>query len=725
MKENKLQFGDSIQTQQKPLTEWSKEPSVMDLKADWEIARPSRDARVTQVQHWLDLRNVEGKAKPKKITGRSQVQPKLIRRQNEWRYSALSEPFLSSEKLFKISPVTWEDRNAAKQNELVLNWQFRTKMNKVHFIDQVVRTFVDEGSVIVRVGWLRNTKTVKKEKTIYEFYAITPQEEDLAQPLAEALDLRVENYNEYLNLPEEIQEATEYTLDNEIPVYAVPVGTEMVEEEEVVENRPTIEIVDYANFYLDPSAEGDIDKATFAVISFETSKAELLKDGRYSNLDQVSWVNNSPLTEPDHKIMSEHPTGFKDELRKRVVAYEYWGMYDINGDDTLVPIVATWIGDTMIRMEENPFPDQKIPFVIVPYLPLKKSVHGEPDAELLEENQAILGAVMRGMVDLMGRSANGQTGFAKGMLDAVNRRRYEQGQDYEFNPGTDPRIGVHQHKYPEIPNSAMNMLGMQNQEAEALTGVKAFSGGLSGDAYGDVASGIRGMLDAASKREMAIVRRLAGGMKAIGDKFISMNAMFLTDEEVVRVTNDEFVPVRREELAGEFDLVVDISTAEVEDAQAQDLSFMLQTMGNTLDFNLTKLILSQIARLKRMPDLAKGIEAFEPQPDPMEQAIKQAELQKLQLENQEIQSKIMLNQAKARETMSSADIKDLDFLETETGTKHARDVDRMQAQSEGNNKTKITEGILKQGEGGPSESSIRQAVAYDRITQALTDRRTA
>src|SRR5690606_2895379 len=114
---------------------------------------------------------------------------------------------------------------------------------------------------------------------------------------------------------------------------------------------------------------------------------------------------------------------------------------------------------------------------------------------------------------------------------------------------------------------------LQNQEAEALTGIKSFSGGLSGDAYGQVATGIKGMLDAAAKREMAILRRLAKGVSDIGRKIIAMNAEFLSDVEVVRVTNKEFVQINREELAseaGEFDLSVDISTFEVDNAKAQD-----------------------------------------------------------------------------------------------------------------------------------------------------------
>jgi len=90
---------------------------------------------------------------PEKVKGRSSIQPKLIRKQAEWRYSSLAEPFLSTEDLFNTAPVTYEDRTGAIQNGLVLNNQFNTKIQKVRFIDDYVHTAVAEGTVIVRVGW--------------------------------------------------------------------------------------------------------------------------------------------------------------------------------------------------------------------------------------------------------------------------------------------------------------------------------------------------------------------------------------------------------------------------------------------------------------------------------------------------------------------------------------------------------------------------------------------
>jgi hypothetical protein len=701
------------------LTEWKKEPTILDLAHDLSIAKESHDAHSKKVQHWLDLRNVTGSAKPKTLKNRSSVQPPLIRKQNEWRYSALSEPFLSSDGMFEISPRTWEDKQGAEQNQLVLNWQFRTKIDSVDFIDKFVRTVVDEGTVAVRLGWERQTRMVKKTVPVWGFYVAEDEEELLA--LQEAMLTRKNDPRGFTKLPPELQAAAEYSMEQGVPVVAVQVGEEEVEEEEIIRNRPTLDFLHYENLYLDPTCQGDISKARFAIISFETSYAELKKEGKkYKNLDQIDYNSNNPIMVPDHEV-GDTPTSiqFKDKARKRIVAYEYWGWYDVEGDGVLVPIVATYVGNTIIRMEENPFPDKSLPIVLTKYLPVKNSLTGEPDAELLEDNQKVLGAVTRGMIDLMARSANGQTGFAKGMLDPVNRRRYDAGADYEFNPNLQPSAGIYAHKYPEIPQSALTMLSLQNQEAESLTGVKAFSGGLSGEAYGEVAAGIRGMLDAASKREMAILRRLAKGIAEIGKKIISMNQEFLSEEEVIRVTNEDFVTISREELRGDYDLKVDISTAEVDEAKAQDLAFMLQTMGNNMDFSMVQMVLAEIAKLKRMPELAEKILSFQPQPDPLDQQLKQLEIRKLQAEVQKTEADAQLSMAKARKELSEADLKDLDYVEQETGTKHERDRDLHGAQAEANQKHEITKAFLAPQKEGESRPDIAGAVAYNQFTKLL------
>jgi hypothetical protein len=672
-----------VETQ--PLTKWKNAPTIRNLKQDLLDAKPIHDAQSQQISEWLDNLNVTGKAKIQTAKGNSSIVPKLIRKQAEWRYAALSEPFLSTDDVFNVKPVTWEDREAAQQNQLVLNHQFNTAIDKTRFVDEYVRAAVDEGTVIVRVGW----EFVEEEYTgtfpVVE-YRVNPEFAPMHEHLHQMMKESPSQYQ--TDVPEELKQAHELTMEQGQPIEPVIVGQKEEKRMRTVVNRPTLEVCDYRNVIIDPTCMGDIEKAGFLIYSFESSMSELEKDGKkYKNLDKINITGNSILSQPDHASSEgSRNFNFTDEPRKKFVVYEYWGYWDIDGTGVVKPFVAAWVGDTLIRMEENPFPDKKIPFITEQYLPQRKSIYGEPDGALLEDNQKVIGAVTRGMIDIMGKSANGQTGIRKDMLDATNRRKYDRGQDYEFNVNVDPRQGIFMHTYPEIPASAQFMLSLQNMEAESLTGVKAYSQGVSGQSLGDVAAGVRGALDAASKRELGILRRLSNGLVKVGRKMISMNAEFLSDTEVVRVTNDEFVMVRKDDLAGHFDLRLSISTAEEDSNKAEQLAFLLQTVGPNGDPEMTKMILSDIAKLRKMPDLAKKIEAFQPQPDPLaqEEAMLRIELLKAQIAKEQAMAmqyqasaqldvaKTGTEGAKQGQIKSDTDLKNLDFVEQESGVKQER-----------------------------------------------------
>jgi len=669
-----------------PLTNWKNAPTIRDLKQDMQDAKPSHDAQEGRITTWLDNLNVTGKAKVDTPKGNSRIVPKLIRKQAEWRYAALSEPFLSTDDVFNVRPVSWEDREAAQQNQLMLNHQFNNQIDKTRFVDEYVRAAVDEGTVICRLGWAFEEEDYTSDFPVVEFI-VNPE----VAPMIEQLEkMKQESPSVYdTDVPEELKQAHQMSMEQGQPIEARVTGYKKETRKRTVKNCPTIEICDYRNVTIDPTCFGDVEKISFVVFSFEASLASLEKDGKYKNLKNINVSNSSILGDPDHATSEDAGNfNFSDKPRKKVVVHEYWGYWDIDGTGSVKPIVAAWVGNVLIRMEENPFPDKGLPIVVVQYLPVRRSVYGEPDGALLEDNQRIIGAVTRGMIDVMGKSANGQTGIRKDVLDITNRRKFDKGQDYEFNANVDPRQGIYMHVFPEIPQSAQFMLQLQNMEAESLTGVKSFSQGISGNSLGDVAASVRGALDASSKRELGILRRLSAGIVKLGRKIISMNAEFLSEKEIVRVTNEQFVTVHREDLTGNFDLKLSISTAEEDNNKAQELAFMLQTMGNNMDPDLSKMILSDIAKLRKMPDLAKKIETYQPQPDPMQQ--KKAELElalmeaQINAENARAQrdmaqaqlggAKVGTEQAKAGQLKSDTDLKNLDFVEQEQGVKQERDL---------------------------------------------------
>ena len=622
------------------LTKWKNEPSISDLQSDLESAESIHKDHVAKTEKWLN--KLAGKLEIKPIKGRSKIQPKLIRKQAEWRYASLEEPFLSTDDLFDIDPRTGEDYEAAEDNQILLNYQFNTKIDKVAFINEYVRTCTDEGTVIVQVGW----KYEKGEREVYEDIEMTPEQASMYL------------YNEVAK-GNMTQEEAITTMQSGEPI------TKTVKRYKVVTiaNHPTLRVCEYDRLIIDPTCEGDLDKAQFIIVPFETSYSELKKDSTYSNLDQIfeedgTVVKGTLDDESFYKTLTNQ-TGFefKDKARKKLTAYEYYGYWDIDGKGITKPIRATWVGNTMIKLEELPYPDKKLPFVAVQFMPVRKSIYGEPDGKLIEDNQDILGAVTRGMIDIMGRSANGQTLMTKGMLDASNLKKYENGEHAYINPGFDPRVNIHMQTYPEIPNSAMQMINMQNQEAESLTGVIAFSNGISGQALGNTATGVRSALDSASKRELGILRRLSAGLEKIGRKIIAMNAEFLDDEEVIRVTNKKFRTIRRDDLTGDFDLRVKISTAESDNQKIEKLAFMMQTGQQSMDPEEAKLVRAEIYKLQKMPDLADKVLNYQPQPDPVQQQMQQLALEKMQLENAKLKSEIEERNSRAIENQVDVELK--------------------------------------------------------------------
>lgn len=703
---------DDSNLKKEKLTAWKKEPELKELKHDFTQAKSSQSAFIANKNKWLELYNAPKFGNSK--TKGSRVVPKLVRKQAEWRCPALSEPFLSTNQLFKVNALTHEDVPRAKQNALILNMQFNTQLNKVTLVDEIIRSVVKYGTTIVRLGWDYQEEQVTENVMQYS-YQPAPMEmaEQLQQQYQQLAQLQQTEPDTYETTVDDTMKAGfEMSQEKQTLLIANPVGEKQEKVTKPSVNKPIIEVCDLDNVYIDPTCKGKLDKAQFIIHSYESSLSDLKKQGTYQNLDylkdytQTGSLEHSNGSETDGFV-------FADKARKKLVVYEYWGYWDIDGNGKTKAIVASWVGDVLIRMEENPFPDAKLPFVIFNYLPEENTPYGIPDAELIEDNQVISGAVTRGIIDLLGKNANSQTGYAKHFLDATNKIRFRKGDDYEYNPQSDPRLSMHTHTYPEIPNSAMTVIQMMNNEAESLSGVKAFSGtGINASHLGDSATAARGVLDAVSKREMSILRRIAKGFIEIGRKLIAMNAQWLSDEEVVRVTNAKFVTVRREDLAGNFDLTLGISTAEEDNAKAQELAFMLQTMGNNMGMEINQLILSEIATLRKMPDLADKILKYKPEPDEMAQQLQQLEMEKLKAEIELLKAeametgakaqvqgaKVNVEQARAESLQGDADNKALDFMEKDTGIKHERDLQKQDVINEGiiNQQQLKNEGLSQQ-----------------------------
>lgn len=614
------------------------------LKKDLQAASTFREDEDIKIAR--RVAEYQGKPYGNEQKGKAAIVSLDIKRQSEWAHAALVDPFVGTSDVIKCTPVTWEDREAARQNELLLNTQFCRQFDRYNFMTNAIKVLDMEATCVIQTGWEYEDEQVEVER--------------------------------------EIVEVDEFTGEEYIAI-------EKVEETRVLTNRPTAVVRRNEDVYVDPTCMGDHDKMQFVIVRYETDLSTLRQDGRYKNLDKIQVGSEDANSHEDYETKYSKISSFtfEDNPRKKMVMYEYWGNYDINDDGIAEPIVCAWVGSTVIRLELNPYPDKKPPFIVVPFNKIPFEIYGESNADLISDNQKIKTAITRGIIDNMNQSNNGMIGIKKGALDPGNREKFMKGKPFEFNGSPND---FWQGSFNNIPGSAFDMLALMNNEIESITGIKSFSGGITGSSLGNTATGARGALDASATRRLNIVRNIAENLvKPLMRKWIAYNSEFLEESEVVRITNEEFVEVRRDDLSGKIDIDITVSTQEDNAARAQELGFLLQTLGSSLPFDMTRMIMAEIAKLSKLPTLEKQILEFKQEPDPVQQKMQELQLAKLEAEIQRLKAdamnkiassheneadkeekmaQAMLKRAQARKAESEADMLDITYVKNDAGIPH-------------------------------------------------------
>lgn len=599
------------------------------FKADMKSADSLRQEAVANRDEWRAQYNGEPYGNEQK--GKSSIVSRDIKRQDEWQHASVKDAFVSDQDIIKCKPITFEDKAASVQNELVLNYQFTRQFNRYKFMTNVVKLYYSEGTVIVKTGWEYEDDIEKIEVPVYRVHPFTGE--------------------------------------------PVQVGTELKKKLNVLVNKPDAEICRLEDVYMDPTAEGEVDRAQFFIHRYESDLSSLRKADKYKNLKKLA--TQMAMDDEDFDPTDDTEFRFEDQARKKLLVHEYWGNYDIKGTGIAVPIVCTWVGDTIIQLEDNPYPLQTMPFLVLANNSIPFKLYGEANAELVGDNQKITTAIKRGILDSMANSNNAQKGIRTGGLDTLNKKRYLNGKNFEFNGSA---ADFYEGQYNPIPTSVFSVMEMVNTETESMLGVKDFS--QQGGNLGSTAKAAGGVLDAVAVRKLDIVRNIAENLiKPLMRKWLEYNSEFLQPEEIIRLTNDEFVPIKRDDLQGNIDIEIQVSTSEDNAAKAQELAFMMQTGQQTMDEGETRLIRAEIARLQKMPELAKKIEEYAPEPDPYTEKMKDLEVRKMEAEIEERLSrarenevdlraktaKAILDEARARDLGSSADLKDLDFTRKAEG----------------------------------------------------------
>lgn len=680
------------------------------LKADFEASKRLKERNDIKISTWRREYNGELYGNEKK--NRSKFVYRLIKKQSEWQHAGLVDPFVSTPDIIKAKPVTWEDKEVSPKIEILLNTQFCRQFDRFNFMNKAIKVLDQEGTVVIRTGWEYKESVVKEQIMVQEpnpdFIMLQEQAMGIQANLEQIAPMVEQSQNSLAMLEEQgisiDQAVTSGMIDPQVvagasemmneangleqqlqalqeQLQSIPQTIEVpqiIERVKAVVNRPTAMVCRNEDIFIDPTCQDNMDNCQFIIYRYETDMTTLKRAGIYKNLDKVSHS----LRDSEYVSQTRDDEGydssfeFSDVARKKIVVHEYWGNYDVDGDGEAEPIVCSWVNDVIIQLRDNPFPDKQPPFIVVPFNSIPFSLYGESNAELLSDTQKIQTAIIRGLIDNMAMSNNGQKGVRNGALDEYNRVKFLNGENFEFNGSPNDFYDGH---FNEFPSSTFNMLQMLNAEAESITGVKNFYQGMHSNSLGGATTAsTNAIMDSAAARRLNIVRNISENMvKPILRKWLAYDAEFLDEETQYRITNEEFIWLKRDDLGARIDIDLAISTSEDNRATASELSFILQTIGPSEDPNIRKMIIADICDLYKKPELAKNIREYQPEPDPLNQRLQELQIQMLeaQIANErakggraEIDSKLkeaktQVELAKAANIESTTDNSDLDYLQ--------------------------------------------------------------
>jgi hypothetical protein len=338
-----------------------------------------------------------------------------------------------------------------------------------------------------------------------------------------------------------------------------------IKRRKVVENYPIIEPVPISEFGFLPESfdmksmpacyhkrlmsRSDIMEAVKKK-EFKKPSDEALAAARYQH--QQDQELDSYLKDFDELTGRDGAAGY-DPSRELYWVHEVYGRYDLDGDGISEPMIVSVVGTEIVQKQENPLGRPPIA-VISPYPDLYQ-LDGMSVDDMIGEIQDVKTLLVRQVIVNIANN-NDRGAFVD--EDAVNPDDLAENRKYKRFRNKDGRRAPDIIQYePESPTSPMVMPFMDWIEGvkENRTGVTKYNQGLDSKSLNKTATGITAIMGAANQRIEMVARMFAEtGVVDLFRLLVEMNAMFVDQEQVVRLTQGKYLQIRPDDLKGEFDL---------------------------------------------------------------------------------------------------------------------------------------------------------------------------
>lgn len=636
------------------------------LDADFKLAEPSSIQKNDRIKSYVDIYDnaKNNDSNPNTVLDmdrRSTYKSRLFKKIALKYIPKLEVPLIVNNNLFTLSRIDEEKINSNNVSvaQDLLNHQWNRSLNKVKIINKAARNFYIEGTAILKVGW---DIEVVREKIKTRVISYAQNESEIKEAFNKAENIKDNGLT--LNAISKI-----YEEQGKVPKgYTDKITSKLV----VKKNQPSVKVVDNLSILIDPYCNGDISEANFVIEVYEISLSSLnANKDRYFNLDKVkeempkdyNYEFNSRYSDSDRDIKYDDNSitnnDYFDKNKIKLTMKEYWGFVDIDDDGLIIPIVASWIGTTLVRLEKSPF--DKLPYCLSVYDPVSYSVFGESKAELLRDDQDGLTLTHRAMQNTAVKNAEQQDFInSRFISDITQKKNYQDGKTVYFNGNIDPRLGIYTKATEPVPDVLFQMKDIYDREAMKLESQYNNGETKSVDVFGASYQN-----DGSDALELTVLTRFMKMFEDMGRLIVDLNKKYSLSTDTYQDKDENWRQLHDVGvLTGIYDVLIKVTTTEMKLAKAARLmSIMSSSNSQNMDEDIIALNYIKITELLDEKGLSKKARelSIDKEPTEQEQEMSQLdiehaklEVEKVKLEIAKITSASKLDEARFEEQISRA-----------------------------------------------------------------------
>lgn len=297
----------------------------------------------------------------------------------------------------------------------------------------------------------------------------------------------------------------------------------------------------------------------------------------------------------DNLSRNEEPV--KDEPRQEVYLYEVYGLYDSEGHGVLENLKIYLLGNTIMRVDENPYGTP--PFIVIRDIEDTHKFSGIPMSEMVEDLQRLRTFLIRQMADNMAQLNNATLMYDPTKVSQADIMNNVPGRNIRVKPGTRVADAIVPLTATPFSPESFNLLGYTSEMGEQRTGIsKSFRS--ASDQYNTTATGQMNAINQASQRVRQVAKIVASSLADLFRAMVMMNKKFLTEDVWIRLFENNFVQIRPDDLEGRMDMNLNVVMgAAARQQQILNLQQLLSIFGQLVPIGIPALDAKNTAEITR------------------------------------------------------------------------------------------------------------------------------